>query len=75
MATNITNSVTFGNTGHFATQPKFSKNIVFRLVDKFQSWREREAAMTELAAFSDRELADIGVARQEIASAVTYGRR
>ncbi|OYV44204.1 MAG: hypothetical protein B7Z75_04835 [Acidocella sp. 20-57-95] len=75
MATNITNSVAFGNTGHFSVQPKRVDNFAARLVEKFQSWRMREAAINELSQFSDLELADIGVGRQQISTFVRCGRR
>jgi uncharacterized protein YjiS (DUF1127 family) len=32
----------------------------------FNAWRERRAAVNELSGLSDRELADIGLTRQEI---------
>lgn len=37
-------------------------------------WRERRAAEAELSALSDRELADIGLTRQEIPVVVRRGR-
>jgi uncharacterized protein YjiS (DUF1127 family) len=40
------------------------------LFEKFSAWRDRRAATRELSGLSDRELADIGLTRQEIASAV-----
>ncbi len=38
------------------------------LVARFQTWRAERAASAELAGLSDRELADIGVTRQQIPS-------
>ena len=40
------------------------------LLDQFNAWRGRRAAERELSSLSDRDLADIGLSRQDIASAV-----
>ena len=40
------------------------------LARRFQTWRERRAAAAELSGLSDRELADIGLTRQQIPEAV-----
>jgi uncharacterized protein YjiS (DUF1127 family) len=40
------------------------------LLDGFSSWRARRAAEEELSSLSDRELADIGVNRENIHNAV-----
>jgi uncharacterized protein YjiS (DUF1127 family) len=40
------------------------------IVESIKSWRARRAAAAELAALSDRELADIGLTRQEIPAAL-----
>jgi uncharacterized protein YjiS (DUF1127 family) len=36
------------------------------LLENFRSWRERRAAEAELNALSDRNLADIGLRREDI---------
>jgi len=40
------------------------------LFEQFNDWREHRAATRELSGLSDRELADIGLTRQEISAAV-----
>jgi len=37
------------------------------LVRRFVAWRSRRAAMAALAMMSDRELADIGITRSDLA--------
>ena len=39
-----------------------------------KTYLERKAAEVELSAMSDRDLKDLGVHRQDIGSAVRYGR-
>jgi len=46
------------------------KSIFASLSARLGAWRERRAAAAELAGLSDRELADIGVSRQEIPQVV-----
>ncbi len=41
---------------------------------QLSDWRARRAAAVELSALSDRELADIGLTRQEIPVAIRRGR-
>jgi uncharacterized protein YjiS (DUF1127 family) len=40
------------------------------LLNAFNAWRETRIASRELSALSDRELADIGLTRQEIPAAI-----
>ena len=43
-------------------------------ISRFNNWRERRAAASELSRLSDRELADIGLTRQQIPE-VVHGAR
>ncbi len=45
-----------------------------RLWERVGAWRQRRAAVAELSGLSDRELADIGVSRQEIPQVVALRR-
>ncbi|WP_297370212.1 DUF1127 domain-containing protein [Acidocella sp.] len=38
----------------------------YGLLNAFRRWRERRSAMAELASLSDRELADIGLTRDDL---------
>ena len=40
------------------------------LLDRFRAWRAARAAEAELFAFSDRDLKDVGLSRQDIQAAV-----
>jgi len=42
------------------------KEIIKEIVEAFRAHRERSKARRELYAMSDRELADIGIARGDI---------
>jgi uncharacterized protein YjiS (DUF1127 family) len=44
------------------------------LLSQLNTWRTRRAAEIELSGLSDRELADIGLTRQEIPAIVRKGR-
>ncbi|WP_102960639.1 DUF1127 domain-containing protein [Mangrovicella endophytica] len=46
-----------------------------RLADRIQSYRTQRAHLRELSMMGDRQLADIGLNRGDIAAAVRYGRR
>jgi uncharacterized protein YjiS (DUF1127 family) len=48
--------------------------ILSSLFGGFNTWRERRAAVNELAGLSDRELADIGLTREQIPD-VVYRKR
>ena len=43
-----------------------SRAIKPGLVARFRAWAARRAAIAELASLSDRELADIGIARRDV---------
>jgi len=45
-----------------------------KLIRLYRSWRTYERSMSELNRLDDRELADIGISRAEIA-AVAWGER
>jgi uncharacterized protein YjiS (DUF1127 family) len=49
-------------------------SIFASLASQFNVWRERRAAVNELGGLSDRELADIGLTRQQIPE-VVYNKR
>lgn len=46
-------------------KPTFGRWLTARLA-AFQAWREKQAAMSELAMMSDRELMDIGLSRADL---------
>ncbi len=48
------------------THPRIFAGLALRL----NAWRDRRAATAELSGLSDRELADIGLTRQQIPEAV-----
>ncbi|MDR3521410.1 MAG: DUF1127 domain-containing protein [Acidocella sp.] len=78
MTTNIYNSFSLGKVGSllFARQtPMVAAERHPTLLASLKAWRERRAAKAELESLSDRELADIGVTRQEISSVVVRGPR
>ncbi len=75
------------NTIHnHSTLSKFSELLFVRqtpqvaaeqhpsLLQSLIAWRTRRAAKTELTNMSDRELADIGVRRQDIPAVVAKGK-
>ena len=73
MANTIHNHSTLGKFGAllFARQtPMVGAERHQGLLAQFSAWRDRRAATRELSGLSDRELADIGLTRQEIAAAV-----
>jgi uncharacterized protein YjiS (DUF1127 family) len=68
----------FGNL-FFTRQPAFAgaethSSVFSAIVGLFQAWRAQRAAGLELAGLSDRELADIGVSRQNIPTLVRIRR-
>lgn len=78
MSTSIQNSSTLGKVSAllFARQtPLVAAERHNGLLASLQSWRARRAAKAELNSLSDRELADIGVTRQQIAEVVVRGAR
>jgi len=48
-------------------QEKGLKNMLLSIIRFFQSWRRYGTAMAELSQLNDRELADIGITRGDIA--------
>ena len=48
-------------------RPGLFARLTGPIVARVQAWSVRERAMSELAAMSERELADIGLARSDIA--------
>lgn len=64
MSLNISNPSTLGK----ALQQEAVRHQ--SLLERFRAWRALRAAETELYAFSDRDLADIGLRRQDIPAAV-----
>ena len=78
MATQNYNSFSLGKVGSllFVRQtPMFAAKRHPTLLGSLKAWRERRAAKAELASLSDRELADIGISRQDISSVVVRGQR
>lgn len=78
MTTNIYNSFSLGKVGTllFTRQtPMVAAERHPTLLGSLKAWRARQVAKAELASLSDRELADIGVTRQEISSVVVRGQR
>ena len=77
MSTNINNQTILGKFGQllFARQAQFHGAERHQsLLASLNNWRERRNARRELSNLSDRELADIGVARQDISSVVSHRR-
>jgi uncharacterized protein YjiS (DUF1127 family) len=77
MVTNI-NQFSLGKFGAmlFARQtPMVAAERHQGILASINAWRERRAASNELSRLSDRELADIGVSRQEIPEVVIRGQR
>jgi uncharacterized protein YjiS (DUF1127 family) len=73
MATKLHNQFSLGKVGDllFARQtPLLEAETRPSIASRFAAWRQRRAAVAELSALSDRELADIGLTRQEIPTAV-----
>jgi len=77
MATNISDQRSLGKVGAllFVRQtPLVEAERHPSLLTQFRTWRARRAAEMELSGLSDRELADIGLTRQEIPVVVRRGR-
>jgi uncharacterized protein YjiS (DUF1127 family) len=77
MATNISDQLSLGKVGamFFARQsPVVEADRHPNLLQQFSDWRKRRAAESELSSLSDRELADIGLTRQQIPVLVRKGR-
>jgi uncharacterized protein YjiS (DUF1127 family) len=77
MSTNISDQHALGKFGAllFArSTPLVAAERHPSLLAQFKAWRSRQAALAELSGLSDRELADIGLTRQEIPTAVQRGR-
>jgi uncharacterized protein YjiS (DUF1127 family) len=73
MANTIHNHFSLGKFGAllFARQtPMVGAERHKGIFEQFSEWREHRAATRELSGLSDRELADIGLTRQEISAAV-----
>lgn len=75
--TQSSRSLSLGKIGSllFTRQPrirdaKTHPGIISGLAHSFSAWRARRAAIVELSGLSDRELADIGLTRQQIPEAV-----
>ena len=74
---NTINHFSLGKFGAFlfARQPGFPQAPRHKsLFGALAAWRNRRRATTELSGLSDRNLADIGVTRQEIPEVVRRGR-
>jgi uncharacterized protein YjiS (DUF1127 family) len=77
MTTNIHSQALLGKFSEmlFTRQPLYTGAPKHSsLLDNFRAWRERRAAIAELSNLSDRDLADIGLTRQEIPNAVRIRR-
>jgi uncharacterized protein YjiS (DUF1127 family) len=77
MATNISDQLSLGKFSAllFARQtPLVEAERHPSLLAQLNTWRTRRAAEIELSGLSDRELADIGLTRQEIPVVVRKGR-
>jgi uncharacterized protein YjiS (DUF1127 family) len=77
MSSTIQNNAVFAKLGGFlfARQtPMVSAERHKGLLNSFNVWRQNRAAAQELSQLSDRELADIGLTRQEI-PAIVQGQR
>ncbi len=73
MTSTIQNNAAFAKLGGFlfARQtPLLSAERHKGLLNGFSAWRERRAAERELSQLSDRELADIGLTREQIPAVV-----
>jgi uncharacterized protein YjiS (DUF1127 family) len=78
MATNISNHFSLGKLGEllFVRQtPAVAAETHKGLTGWLAEWRNRRSATAELSNLSDRDLADIGLTRQEIPAVVRRGRR
>jgi uncharacterized protein YjiS (DUF1127 family) len=78
MTSNIHNSFTLGKVGAilFARQtPMVAAERHPGVFESLKTWRARRAAQAELTNLSDRELADIGVTRQQIPEVIISGQR
>ncbi len=77
MATNISDQLSLSKFGAllFARQtPMVAAERHPSLLAQLSTWHKRRAAESELSNLSDRELADIGLTRQEIPNIVRNGR-
>jgi uncharacterized protein YjiS (DUF1127 family) len=77
MATNISDQPTLSKLGALIfsrRSPLVEAERQPGVLAQLNSWRARRSAEAELSALSDRELADIGLTRQEIPSVVRRGR-
>ena len=72
MSSNISNPSSLGKHGDQLSRAAPQKGAVWlkSLLDGFRARRAARAAEAELYAFSDRELADIGLNRHSIPAAV-----
>lgn len=73
MTANIHNAFSLGKFGEFVfarQTPCLAAERHPSLRGSFKSWRRRRAAERELSRLTDRELADIGVSRDNIGKAV-----
>jgi uncharacterized protein YjiS (DUF1127 family) len=59
---------------HDGRRTAWPLRLARRLQHQFLRWHRTRAAAAELAAMSDRRLADIGVSRSEISRIVRRGR-
>ncbi len=78
MTNNIHNSFTLGKVGAilFARQtPMVAAERHPSVLESIKAWRARRAAQAELNHLSDRELADIGLTRQQIPEVIVRGQR
>jgi len=77
MATNISDQLGLSKFGAllFSRQtPMVAAERHPSLLTQLSKWHKRRAAEIELSGLSDRELADIGLTRQEIPVVVRNGR-
>ncbi|HEY1858544.1 DUF1127 domain-containing protein [Acidocella sp.] len=73
MSSNISNPSSLSKHGEQLSARQVPQNGAVwlkSLLDGFRAWRAARAAEAELYAFSDRELADIGLNRHSIHAAV-----
>jgi uncharacterized protein YjiS (DUF1127 family) len=78
MASTINNHFSLSKIGEllFARQtPAVAAETHKGLTGWFTDWRGQREAANELSRLSDRELADIGLTRQEIPAVVRRGKR
>ncbi len=54
-----------------AEKPSRFANWLAGRIAAFRAWRERDAAMSELAMMTDRELSDIGLTRHDVGRVFT----